>query len=149
VVSLYSPTVLDTLGIENIRECIEFRLVGRHIERIADHATIISEMLLRVIDDIDDDDSQLLIKMGGLVVKQLEFAIDSLLHKKYELAEKTISLRNEFRRLEDTAINRLSTYKQGQFIASMRMAIESYRRVSEYSAGIAELSINILVKPPY
>jgi len=146
--AIYSPPVSNDIGINDLHECLEYRLVVRHLERVADHATIISRMLLEVLKEINHDDIKILRSMNEVVRRSLSIAITSLLEKDSEIAERAISTRDRIRRLEDIAVKKLSMYRRARMVAALRMAVESYRRVSEYSAGIAEIAINLSVNRP-
>ncbi len=146
--AIYSPSVSNEIGIGDVHECLEYRLVVRHLERVADHATIISRMLLDVLREINQDDIKILRSMNEVVRRSLSIAIESLLEKNSEKAERAISMRERIRRLEGIAVKKLSMYRRAKMVAALRMAVESYRRVSEYSAGIAEIAINISVNRP-
>lgn len=146
---LYSPKVSSQIGIDNLHECLEYRLVVRHLERIADHATIIANMIRRVIDEIEDEYIEILEKMSKVASSELKMAIEALLEKNQEQAESAIKMRKTLREMENKAIDMISDLYSGRLVAAMRMAIESYRRVAEYSAGIAETAINLTVSTAF
>ncbi len=148
IAALYSYTLPYEIGIESLHECLEYRLVVRHLERVSDHATIIARMLIDVLERISPEDIKILKSMNELVRNALSTAIDALINKDTAKAEEAIRMRKSVRKLEEKALKKISMYKKPHVIAGLRMAIESYRRVSEYSAGIAEIAINISVKRP-
>lgn len=148
IAALYSHTLSYEIGLESLHECLEYRLVVRHLERVSDHATIIAQMLINVLDEINSDDIKILKSMNEVVRKALSTAIEALIYKDNMKAEEAIRMRKNVRKLEEKALKKISMYRKPHVIAGLRMAIESYRRVSEYSAGIAEIAINISVKKP-
>lgn len=148
IAALYSNTLSCEIGIGSLHECLEYRLVVRHLERVADHATIIARMLIDVLKNINSGEIKILKSMNEMVRKALSTAIDALINKDTMMAEDAIKMRGKVRVLEEKALKKISMYRKPHVIAGLRMAIESYRRVSEYSAGIAEIAINISVKKP-
>ncbi len=47
--AIREPNILDSLEIKNLQECLEYRVVVRHIEIAADHATIASTNLHEIL----------------------------------------------------------------------------------------------------
>ncbi len=141
--AIYKPYEALELGISDPIEALEYRLVARHLERVADHATIISSMYLDILNELNHSIVSILSRMCNAGKEALTLAMDSLVNMDLEKAEKAIKKRFDMRDLEDEAVNKLYELGNPRVIAALRMAIESYRRVSEYSAGIAEIAINI------
>jgi len=132
--------------ISKLWELMEYRAVVRYLERVADHSTIIASSMHSVIDTCKDIDIDTLDKLNTLSVESLELAIKALIDLDIEKAEKAISLKPKVRAVEEEAIKRLAEYTNPRLISSLRISIESCRRVFEYSAGIAEIAINLLYK---
>ena len=143
---LRNRVVLRDRDIEEVTDLLEYRIVARHLERAADHATIIAGYMKRIIDKMDAGDLNMLIGLGRLSCRILEASIDALLNRNIDMAEETIRERNEVRGMEEEALNILFKYRDPEVISIIRLAIESLRRVSEYGAGISEIAINISLK---
>lgn len=129
--------------IRNFWELMEYRAVVRYLERVADHATIIATSMHNVLDNYNEEDVDTLENLNNMSIKSLKLAIDALTNMDINNAEKAISLKNRIRGEEEIAISRLTKYTNPRLISSLRMSIESCRRVFEYGAGIAEIAINL------
>jgi len=125
------------------RELMEYRIVVRHLERVADHATIIATSMGNVKDIYSNKDAETLAQLNYKSVEALKTAVDALIKRDIDKAEKTISFKPMIRDMEEKAVSRLTNYTDPRLIASLRMSIESCRRVFEYSVGIAEIAINL------
>lgn len=129
--------------IRSFWELMEYRAVVRYLERVADHATIIATSMYNVLSKYNEDDVDTLENLNTMSIKSLKLAIDALTTMDINKAEEAISLKNKIRETEEDAISRLTKYTDPQLISSLRMSIESCRRVFEYGAGIAEIAINL------
>ena len=129
--------------LRTIWELMEYRAVVRYLERVADHATIIATSMNNVLNKYTDQDAKTLTALNGMSVAALRKAIEALLNRDVDMAEEAISYKNKIREIEERAVSRLAMYTDPQLISSLRMSIESCRRVFEYGAGIAEIAINL------
>ncbi len=138
-------TNLDTFPskISNLWELMEYRAVVRYLERVADHATIIATSMNTVIGKYGEDDVKTLDHLNSISIRSLELAIEALTKMDINKAEEAISLKHKVRQIEDKAVSKLAEYTDPELISSLRMSIESCRRVFEYGAGIAEIAINL------
>ncbi len=141
--ALLDIRIMHELGISNPVETINYRILARNLERIADHAVNISR---RAIDRPREcyycfDYYEIGMKIQGLFNESM----DSIYKLKRRTAEEVIlhadELAEEIRRfLEKILADTRITEDEKTILA---MTYDSYRRIIRYSSGIAEASLNI------
>jgi len=137
--------VLKEIGLSEPRECLEYRMVTRHIERVADHAVIIARSFLEVLEDLANNVVIDKLKdMSEKAREALKLAYEALSKQSLSKAERALLMRDKVLEEEMNVIEKiLSAGLSSHAIAGLRLAIESIRRVAEYGAGIAEISMNL------
>jgi hypothetical protein len=87
--------------------------------------------------------------MGALCRKVFESSIASLIRLDTRMAEDAIAKNKEAVQLEEKLSGEiLSPRTTGEQVASVKLILESIRRVGEYGADIAEIAIDLTVKEP-
>lgn len=124
--------------IKSRRETLEYRIIFRHVERVADHVCKIATILLNSIDKIDKNFAEtikeLLEKAGSIFVRSINCI------KSINLldANKVIhDARNLVRYSEELLLNGKMDY--------LIVILESVKRIAEYGIGISEIVFNISV----
>jgi phosphate uptake regulator len=132
------PKLAEKIGIERPRQCLGYRLATKIFERIGDHVERIAQQVIIMDATVPEKDT--VFSMGVLVQKVFTDSIRALEEKDIKYSNKVI---NYARKFEDYTIMR--NEQEASRCASVQMdaIIESLKRISEYSADIAELSINM------
>ncbi|MEM1545059.1 MAG: phosphate uptake regulator PhoU [Candidatus Methanomethylicia archaeon] len=142
--AIREPNILSSLEIKDLRECLEYRVIVRHIERAADHATIASTNLYEILDLIDKDIVSKLIEMENEACKSFRNSIYSIVNTSSKRANIALSLRGLVRDYEVDLIEKILTETSNvKVVAYLRLTIESLRRLAEYAAGIAEILLDL------
>jgi len=143
--AIEDPQLSEKIGIKCPRECLGYRLVTKSMERIGDHAELMAQNIIKLDHGIDESD--LIFQMGVHVHNIFTDAVKSLANTDVKHANWVIanskkavtagaSLAKKNRKNADPCISG----------TEMRSIIESLKRISEYSADIAEVSINMSIK---
>lgn len=132
------PKMAEKIGIDRPRQCLEYRLVTKIIERIGDHVENIAKHIINMDAIIPDNDP--VFTMSSLAQKVFADAIKSIENKDIKYSNVVINHARKFEEYNDM--------RNGQKVHSsvseqMGIITESLKRISEYSADIAELSINM------
>jgi len=148
--SVRDAELAKKIGIEDLRDCIGYRLIVKSLERIGDHAGKIAGEVIR-IDDWDGasqftDDT---CTVGKLALEVFDQAVDCLTNRDIKAANRTIAESRKTAELEikvseNILKSSLDTVEKNSF----RSTLESFRRIAEYGADIAEVTINMSVKEP-
>ncbi|MGP8319334.1 MAG: PhoU domain-containing protein [Methanosarcinaceae archaeon] len=143
--AIEDPHLSEKIGIKRPRECLGYRLATKSMERIGDHAERMAQNIIKMKHGIVGNDP--IFEMGRLVRDVFTDAVESLAKNDVKHANKVIanakkaasigaSLANKNRKNVDPCVAG----------TEMRSILESLQRISEYSADIAEVSINMAVK---
>jgi phosphate uptake regulator len=132
------PKLAEKIGIERPRQCLGYRLVTKIIERIGDHVERIARQIIIMDTTVPEKDA--VFAMGALAQKVFIDSIRALEEKDIKYSNKVV---NYARKFEDYTIMRNEQGDSRCTSEQMGSIIESLKRISEYSADIAEMSINM------
>ena len=148
--AVHNRAMIQELGLQNAQDCLNYRLIVKSIERIADHAAQVagSTILLekRKIPDMLTEHVQKLSKQSNEVY---EGALRSVHAKSNKVANETIQKLRQVLREEESATEQLvSSRLDNKSVVSLRLALESLRRIAEYSVDMCEIVVNMTVGSP-
>ena len=142
--------VMKEMGLMSPRECLGYRLIVKSIERIADHAARIADIILSL--NLSKINSNLLKDISSIAERSYTIyqeAVNSLYKLDIKQANDSIMKVKELTRMEKDLAERIFKLKLDvETITGLRLILESIKRVAEYAADIAEIVINLAIKPP-
>jgi len=142
--------VMKEMGLMSPRECLGYRLIVKSIERIADHAARIADIILSL--NLSKINSNLLKDISSIAERSYAIyqeAVNSLYKLDIKQANDSIMKVKELTRMEEDLAERIFKLKLDvETITGLRLILESIKRVAEYAADIAEIVINLAIKPP-
>jgi phosphate uptake regulator len=138
---------IQKIGLSSPRACLSYRLAVKSIERAGDHATRIAD-IARVTTPVPKSNvANSLLKMHNLADSVFKDALQALHTLDVPLAHGTIRRIPEVRHLEERSIRELLGGEYPvETVLNLRLALESFRRISEYGSDIAETSLNLSVE---
>jgi len=131
----------EVIGIRNPQESLEYRLITKIIERIGDHAVRIAKNVQKMSSGVDPDDP--IFKMAELSRKVFENSMNLMTEADLQTINKIVV---EAKKVSQFGVSLESRHDEDLCTVELSMILESLRRVAEYSADIAEISINMNVK---
>ena len=141
--------VMKEMGLMNPRECLGYRLIVKSIERIADHAARIADIILSL--NLSKINSNLLKDISSVAERSYAIyqeAINSLYKLDIKQANDSIMKVKELTGMEEDLAERIFKLRLDvETITGLRLILESLRRIAEYAADIAEIVINLAIKP--
>jgi len=141
------------VGLSNVRESVEYVMISKSIERIADHAVRIAESLKKLMSEnvkLDDKIRDAIYEYGNYALELYLSAIKALFKKDSITAHDVIDRSWEMRVMEDNIL-RYILYSGGDVVRkalSLRIILESFKRIGFYSMDISEHVISLLLEPP-
>jgi len=141
--ALLDVSVMRELGLENPVEALNYRIIARNLERIADHAVNIARRTL-----YRDEECVLcgeVCDLGLKVEELLDKSVDCLYKLSRKLCEEAIKeAGNLVKTIESTLVDKVlvSDIKGSEKIV-LTLVLDSLRRITRYSNGIAEAALNI------
>ena len=139
--ALDNERALTEMGLATPSQCLGYRVITKSVERVADHALRIAEIVLamktpppkRLLEEIS--------KMSELSLSVFEAAIDSLFREDYQRADQVVLRTKKVVALEPRIIGLVSSSGESE-AASLRLILEDVRRTAEYASDIAEIVLN-------
>jgi phosphate uptake regulator len=147
-IAVRDRSVINEIGLSSARDCLGYRLAAKSVERIGDHATSIAEQASGVI-GVPESWSKKIRELALPSVKAFESSISALVRLDTGLANSTISDTIELVRTEQRLSGEmLAPRMSATQVASMKLILESVRRVAEYATDISEIVLDLSVKEP-
>lgn len=141
--ALDDSILAQKIGIRTSKDCLAYRLVVKLMERIGDHVNGIANTIIQMNDYKGNNEE--IIEMGILSHRLFQDSFKSVLEINMELANHVMrtsrisyALGSRIIQKSELAENSNCLYGERQ-----RKIIESFQRVAEYSADIAEMVINM------
>lgn len=142
-IALSNHIILKTIDPPTKQSCLGYMLAAKSIERSADHAVLISKSMLTS----EKGTAKLpkkLIEFGVTANLIFENSLKSMLSIDYELANQVLN--NASKTLSEVERTNLYSVKNFNMGLLSRTALESLKRIIEYSADIAEIVVNLSVQ---
>lgn len=140
VLAIENASVLQDMGLKKPSDCIEYRTVVSKIERIADHARLISKRIKFMEEDID---SKIINKIKKLSEKTLEVFEESITAVQNHDFQKAENVAEKVSKVIEDEKEIMSKIKESEKNSSIvRFVLEDLRRIAEYSSDIAEVAID-------
>lgn len=134
------------MGLESLSECLGYRLITKAVERIADHAARIADNVQLINEPINQDIYEKIDEMSIFSTSMFEASISSLFKRDVGLADEVVQRKAVIERQESELIRFIFTHEQSvDTVSSLRLIVESLKRVSDYSSDIAEIVIDMMV----
>ncbi|MEM0365233.1 MAG: phosphate uptake regulator PhoU [Candidatus Nitrosocaldus sp.] len=144
-IAVENEYLLADMGLSKLNHCLDYRLIVKSIERIADHATSIAQQTLENGERIDEEIMNRMISISNEILNVLDesclalFKMDAYgakdaITKAKSIIERERDLMDGFRYSSDTAL-----YK-------VRFVADNIRRIAEYVSDIGELVLNMTIE---
>ncbi len=147
-IAVRDRSVIQEIGLSSARDCLGYRLVAKSTERVADHAVSIAAQT-ETLKSVPEAAVKKVQEMTALSRRIFESSITALLRMDAKMAEEAISKTKEVARLEEKLSAEILTPRMsGTQVASVKLMLESVRRVAEYGADISEAALDLAVSEP-
>lgn len=134
--ALENVQILLDSGLKKSSECMEYRIIVKCVERIADHASLIAKKIKYLKTPIDRKTIKDIEVISNESLQVFETSMVALAKRDYSLAEKVASNASKVIEKEKRQMDAL---KQNGNIAILKLVLEDIRRTAEYSSDIAEV----------
>jgi phosphate uptake regulator len=134
--------LLYEIGLNSPADCFAFRLVGKTLERIADHASRIAYKSQNIPDKkMPDEISNMLRKMSERSLQILDNSMLAFMQEDYCSADKVADESQSIVSLENDILDLLNKFHDYDSTA-IKLVLEDIRRGAEHAADIAEATLN-------
>lgn len=141
--ALDDSVLAQKIGIKNSKDCLGYRLIIKLMERIGDHVHGIANTVIQIGDHKNDNEE--VIEMGMVSHRLFQDSFQAVLDIDVEIANHILRTSKISSALGNRIIQRseLSDSAYCLYGEKQRKIIESFQRIVEYSADIAEMVINM------
>ena len=148
--AVHNRMMIQEIGLSTAQDCLNYRLIVKSIERIADHAVqIASSTLMLDKRRIPQPLIERIQRLSKLSSETYDNAMRSVNTGNGKLANETIMKLKPVLKEEESATEELISSKlDNRAVVSLRLALESLRRTAEYSTDICEIVVNMTVGSP-
>lgn len=141
VMATKNGRVLREMGLKDPSDCLSYRVAVKSIERVADHACGISELVGKLKHKLPRETQQKVEKMSNHSLRVLTDSVESLLRRDYQLADETADLVDGIYSLGKEVLDAIESDRT-QDAANTKLVVEAIRRTAEYAGDIAEAAMN-------
>ena len=126
--------IIEEMGLTSLRDCLGYRLVAKSIERIADHAASIAQMILTMkYQRIPSDIMTLITNMSIISTEICQNAMKAFHQLNIKKANQAIAKAVQITEMEEKTTKLiLKTKLHVTTIMGLRLVLESIRRTAEY-----------------
>jgi len=142
-------SIIENIGLTSARDCLGYRLAVKSVERVGDHAAAVAGLVSGVRQGAAEKAMKEVEKMSDLSLKAFGDSVSSLLRLDRKLANEAIGLTRRVKELDEKISGELLALKTDpDTFGSIKLILESIRRVGEYGSDIAEIAVDLTVKEP-
>jgi Na+/phosphate symporter len=135
--------IIKEIGLKTARDCLGYRLITKSVERAADHAVSIARNAM-TMKPVDAELLKKISESSDFAISIFEEAINSLFIKDYNSADDVLMRKKSIENYDKTIIGDItSKHFDSETVASLRLIVESIRRLAEYGSDIAEVVLNL------
>lgn len=142
-IALSNHAILSTIDPPTKQSCLGYMLASKSIERSADHAVLIAKSIVVNYKSLNKIPKKIL-EIGVTANMIFEKSLKSMLELNYDLANQVLT--NTSKILFDVDQINLGNIKNLSTSLLSRTALESIKRIIEYSADISEIVVNLHVQ---
>jgi phosphate uptake regulator len=148
--AVHNRAMIQEIGLSTAQECLHYRLMAKIIERIADHAVIVASSAISLDrKKIPQSLAERVQKLSKLSDELYESALRAAYGNSSKMANEIVPKLKHVLREEELATQELiATHLDNNAVVALRLALESLRRVGEYSVDICEIVVNLSVGSP-
>ncbi|MDG6906745.1 MAG: phosphate uptake regulator PhoU [Nitrososphaerota archaeon] len=149
--AVHNRVMIQEIGLSTAQDCMNYRMIVKSIERIADHSAQIagSEILLehrRIPQTLADH----ILKLNKLSSEVYDISLRAVHSRSGKIANEAIQKLKLVLKEEEVATEELiSSRLDNKSVISLRLALESLRRIAEYSVDVCEIVVNMTVGSPF
>ena len=149
--AVHNRMMIQEIGLVTAQDCLNYRLVVKSIERIADHAAQVANSTVQLEKRrIPQALGEHIQKLSKLTNEIFESALRAVHGKNSKIANETIARLCQVLKEEESATQELVASRlDNSAVVSLRLAIESLRRIAEYSVDICEIVVNLNIGSPF
>ena len=145
-IAIKNEHLLKEIGLEEPRNCLGYRLIAKFVERVADHAAMISKDIIEMRQPLNQETVAKIDSMCSFALDVLDDACLSMFKRDYEAADRAIEKARKIDEYEKAVIKSVTKTRDASEIYRIKLITDNIRRVAEYGSDIAEIVLNMTVQ---
>jgi len=143
--AVQNQSALETIGLKDRSDCLGYRLIIKSLERIADHASSITEIVLESEIIMPQQVMKRMEEYSKHALETLDNSMAALFKRDYTLADSVVELAKQAPKYEKEILE-IAEKLRAKDLSSLRVILEDIRRTAEYAGDIAEIVLNLTVE---
>jgi phosphate uptake regulator len=145
--AVLSRSLILEIGLTDPRDCLVYRVLSKSLERIADHATTIAKISSSLENPLPQRLTDDISKVSELTISVFDDAFKALAKSDATLANSSIRIAKKVEKEAEAVMDKLFSLKLSpKTVVAVRLALESLKRIPEYSEDVAEMAINLTAR---
>jgi phosphate uptake regulator len=142
-IAVQNDLILKEIGLTSRRDCLDYRLIVKSIERVADHASRIAEAVLILDKPLDKDLLRGISEMSEFAIKLFDDSGLALFKNDFAAADKVVEEAKLAADLQKDLLNKIGKARTIGGHHTLPLIVDDVRRTAEYSADISEVVLNL------
>jgi phosphate uptake regulator len=138
-----SDLILKEVGLKTRRDCLDYRLMVKFVERVADHANKIASSMLSLENPLSALLQDKVLKMSEFAIGLFEESGLALFKGDYHSADGIVEQAELAAKMQDELLKLIEKGKERDSDEALSLIVEDIRRTAEYAGDIAEIVINM------
>ena len=149
--AVHNRVMIQEIGLSTAQDCMNYRMIVKSIERIADHsAQVAGSQILLEHRKVPQGLADHIVKLNKLSSEVYESSLRAVHGRSGRIANEAILKLKQVLKEEESATEELiSSRLDNKSVISLRLALESLRRIAEYAVDICEIVVNMTVGSPF
>jgi phosphate uptake regulator len=145
-IAVQNDAILKEAGISSRRDCLDFRLIVKSVERVADHAGQIAEAVISLEKPPEERVLNELLKMSHFALSLFDESGLALFKEDYLAADSLIERGRSIGEMQESLVAKISSGAQSETNRVLPLIVEHLRRTAEYASDIAEVVLNMSIE---
>ena len=135
--------ILREIELNSRRDCLDYRLIVKAVERVADHSSKIAEGVLQIDREVNQSLLDEIQRMSEYAIGLFEQAGLALFKGDYESADAVVDQAKDVAPMQEELLKLIERTKDIEPDQALPLVVEDLRRTAEYAADVAEVVINM------
>ena len=144
-VAVQNDGILREADIPSRRDCLDYRLIVKSVERVADHAVQIAQGVILLKKPPEDRILTELEKMSKFALALFDESGLALFKEDYQAADALIERGKSIGEMQDSLLSMMSKEGRSDSSRVYPLIVEHLRRTAEYASDIAEVVLNMSI----
>jgi phosphate uptake regulator len=144
-IAIENDGILKETGIAVRRDCLDYRLIVKSVERVADHASKIAEIVVMMEERLPESIMSEIIQMSEFAINLFEESGLAVFKGEYGTADKIVEKSKSIVELQKKLLPS-EKKARSEFDNILPIIVEDIRRTAEYASDIAEVVLNTSIK---